>query len=318
MQNNPLVSICCLTYNHAPYIRQCIESFLMQQTNFLFEVLIHDDASTDETTDIIREYERKYPDIIYPIYQTVNQYSQGIKVSATYNFPRARGKYIAMCEGDDYWIDPLKLQKQVDFLEKHNEYVICSHKYQQYIQEENKFGRIMPIEICDPFTYCFDYYIHRNIWVTQTLTCVFLRSALNISHYLQCSGAKDLTLFYYILQKGKGYFFIDNMGVYRKHKGGVWTSENYIQMKLSDLDAIKGIYDVEKSDSAALMMKTYLQLYLTPKDCIFNLKLYKPYLNILVKRYSGFNLIKFFLDILGKDMLVKMRVIKKAFSLFNK
>ena len=101
--NCPLVSICCITYNHAPYIRQCLDGFMMQQTNFTFEVLIHDDASTDGTADIIREYESKYPDIIKPIYQTENQYSKGVKVSATFNFPRAKGKYIAMCEGDDYW-----------------------------------------------------------------------------------------------------------------------------------------------------------------------------------------------------------------------
>ena len=115
--NEILVSICCITYNHEKYIRDAIEGFLMQKTDFPFEVLIHDDASTDGTADIIREYETKYPDIIKPIYQTENQYSKGIKISATYNYPRAKGKYIALCEGDDYWIDPYKLQKQVDFLE---------------------------------------------------------------------------------------------------------------------------------------------------------------------------------------------------------
>ena len=113
----PLVSICCITYNHAPYIRQCLDGFVMQKTNFTFEVLVHDDASTDDTADIIREYEARYPGIIKPIYQTENQYSQGVNVNRTYNYPRAHGKYIALCEGDDYWTDPLKLQKQVDFLE---------------------------------------------------------------------------------------------------------------------------------------------------------------------------------------------------------
>ncbi|HJF69447.1 MAG TPA: glycosyltransferase [Butyricimonas virosa] len=122
MKNTPLVSIDCITYNQAPYIRQCLEGFLMQKTTFLFEILIHDDASTDGTSDIIREYETKYPDLIKPIYQKENQYSKGIGISATFQFPRAKGKYIAICEGDDYWIDPLKLQKQVDFLEKNSSY----------------------------------------------------------------------------------------------------------------------------------------------------------------------------------------------------
>jgi glycosyltransferase involved in cell wall biosynthesis len=100
---------------------------MMQKTNFPFEVLIHDDASTDGTADIIREYESTYPDIIKPIYQKENQYSKGVRISWVFNFPRAKGKYIALCEGDDYWIDPLKLQKQVDFLENNPEYSMCFH-----------------------------------------------------------------------------------------------------------------------------------------------------------------------------------------------
>jgi len=123
----PNVSICCVTYNHEPYIRQCIEGFMMQKTNFPFEVLIHDDASIDGTQDIVREFEEKYPQLIKPIYQTENQYSKGIKVSPTFQFPRAKGKYIALCEGDDYWTDPQKLQKQVDFLERNPSYSLCFH-----------------------------------------------------------------------------------------------------------------------------------------------------------------------------------------------
>jgi len=118
----PFVSICCLAYNHEPYIRDCLDGFMIQQTNFDFEVLIHDDASTDKTAEIIREYEKKYPDIIKPIYQTENQYSKRVGITRVFQFPRARGKYIAMCEGDDYWTDPLKLQKQVDFLESNPDY----------------------------------------------------------------------------------------------------------------------------------------------------------------------------------------------------
>lgn len=117
---DPLVSIICITYNHEPYIRQCLDGFMMQKTNFPFEVLIHDDASTDKTADIIREYEARYPDVIKPIYQTENQYSKGVKIGLTYLYPNAKGKYIAECEGDDYWTDPLKLQKQVDFLDSNS------------------------------------------------------------------------------------------------------------------------------------------------------------------------------------------------------
>jgi len=118
MKDEITVSISCTTYNHSKYIRECLDGFLMQQCNFKFEVLIHDDASTDDTQEIIKEYQAKYPEIIKPILRKINLYSQGEReFNARFNVSRAEGKYIAMCEGDDYWIDPLKLQKQVSFLE---------------------------------------------------------------------------------------------------------------------------------------------------------------------------------------------------------
>lgn len=128
MNEEVLVSISCLTYNHAPYIKDCLNGFLIQKTNFKYEVLIHDDASNDGTKEIIEEYQLKYPDIFFPIFQTENQFSKGHKgFNQKYNYPRARGKYIALCEGDDYWTDPLKLQKQVDFLEKNLDCSLCFH-----------------------------------------------------------------------------------------------------------------------------------------------------------------------------------------------
>ncbi len=122
------VAIRCITYNHEPYIRQCLEGFIIQKTNFRFVAIVHDDASTDGTADIIREYEEKYPDIIKPIYETENQYSKrdGSLGRIMREVTNATGcKYVAMCEGDDYWTDPLKLQKQVDFLEENQEYSMC-------------------------------------------------------------------------------------------------------------------------------------------------------------------------------------------------
>ena len=133
-----IVSINCITYNHAPFIRQCLDGFIMQKTNFAYEILVHDDASTDGTADIIREYETKYPNIVKPIYQTENQYSKGVRVGPI-NLQRAKGKYIAMCEGDDYWTDPLKLQKQVDFLENNPEYGLVHTGIKRYNQATGEF-----------------------------------------------------------------------------------------------------------------------------------------------------------------------------------
>lgn len=125
MENNIMVSVICNTFNHEAYVRDALEGFVTQQTDFPIEVLVHDDASTDGTANIIREYEARYPELIFPIYQTVNQYSQKVRITKTFQLPRVRGKYIAFCEGDDCWTDPKKLQKQVDFLEAHPDYSMC-------------------------------------------------------------------------------------------------------------------------------------------------------------------------------------------------
>lgn len=117
----PKVSICCITYNHEKYIEDCLVGFLIQKTDFPYEILIHDDASTDRTADIIRRYEVAYPSIIKPVYQVENQYSKGNRPNQCFNFPRAKGEYIAFCEGDDYWTDPLKLQLQVEYLDAHTD-----------------------------------------------------------------------------------------------------------------------------------------------------------------------------------------------------
>ena len=122
--SQPVVSICCITYNHENYIKDALNGFLIQETDFPIEILIHDDASKDRTADIIREYEAKYPKIVKPIYQTQNQFSQGKRMNPEFNFIRAKGDYLALCEGDDYWVDSRKLQKQVHFLTSNPSYVL--------------------------------------------------------------------------------------------------------------------------------------------------------------------------------------------------
>ena len=121
----PMVSICTAAYQHAPYIAKALDSFLMQKTTFPFEILIHDDASTDGTVEILREYQAKYPDIVKPLFEDENQYSKGVPIDPTFNFSRARGKYIALCEGDDCWLTEDKLQKQVDYMEAHPDCTFC-------------------------------------------------------------------------------------------------------------------------------------------------------------------------------------------------
>lgn len=132
-----IVSIICNTYNHGDYICKCLEGFVTQKTEYLFEILVHDDASTDNTPEIIHEYEKKYPELIFPICQTENQFSKGIHPILAVQCPRARGKYIAFCEGDDYWCDPKKLQKQISFLESHPEYSGSVHNVMTVDRDDN-------------------------------------------------------------------------------------------------------------------------------------------------------------------------------------
>lgn len=121
------VSILCVAYNHEKYIKSALEGFINQKTNFEYEVIVHDDASTDSTADIIREYAAKYPNLIKPICQTENQYSKKVDICREIMLPVSTGTYIAVCEGDDYWIDEQKLQLQVDFLDQNPEYSGCVH-----------------------------------------------------------------------------------------------------------------------------------------------------------------------------------------------
>lgn len=122
------VSVCMLVYNHAPYIKDALNSILNQKTNFAFEILVHDDASQDNSQVILREYEKRYPNIIKPIYQSINQHSQKINPSVHYNYPRANSPFITICEGDDFWTDKKKLQSQVDLFNKNPKINLSFHQ----------------------------------------------------------------------------------------------------------------------------------------------------------------------------------------------
>ncbi len=142
--DQPLVTVICISYNHERFIARALDGFLAQKTTFPFEVFIHDDASTDSTADIIRDYEARFPDIIRAVYQVENQHSQGLRIFEDLVFPEARGKFVALCEGDDFWLDPLKLQKQVDYLEAHPDCSLCFHDAQVVDLEGRPQRRFFP------------------------------------------------------------------------------------------------------------------------------------------------------------------------------
>ena len=225
--SDPLVSISCITYNHINYIEQCLDGFLEQETDYPFEILIHDDCSTDGTTEIIQKYSTKYPDIIKPMYETENQYQQGKPAgSLIWNIPRAKGKYIALCEGDDYWIDENKLQMQVDFLEKNPEYGMCYTKAKQFIQKKRKFSRRrFGTDVRD-----FEDLLFNGNRV-PTLTTVFRKDLLNSylkGIYPQDKGwlMGDYPMWLYFAHESKVKFFDKVTSVYRVLENSASHSDN--------------------------------------------------------------------------------------------
>ena len=233
MNEDIMVSIVCATYNHVNYIRQCLDSFLMQKTNSAYEILIHDDASTDGTSDIIKEYEKEYPNIIKPIYQVENQYSKGLSPTMVYNFPRAKGKYIAMCEGDDYWTDPLKLQKQVDILENDDAYgcVYTGYKTVDKNSIDCYFAPSMHHQLRSFTGDIFSSLIYGNF--PQTLTILFRRSLLDIlllppvevdySLFMKCALQKDF------------YFIPSITGAYRINPNGMIQTGDFFRLDIKGL-----------------------------------------------------------------------------------
>ena len=211
--NNIEVSVICAAYNHEKFIDECIRSVLMQKDVSL-EILIHDDASTDKTAEIIREYEKKYPEIIKPIYQKENQFLKSISISKRYQYPRVTGKYIAFCEGDDYWTDPQKLQKQYDALENHPEIDICAHASTTISASNGEVLRksvrlqqsgIIPTEAVikggGGFVASASLFFRRSL--IEDIPP--FRKQYNLDYFLQIHGALH----------GGMYYFSDNMCVYR-------------------------------------------------------------------------------------------------------
>ena len=174
MAGIPLLSIRCLVYNHEPFLRQCLDGFVMQKTNFPFEAIVHDDASTDGSAAIIREYAEKYPDIIKPIYETENQYSKrdGSLTRIMDAAMHPDSKYVALCEGDDYWTDPNKLQMQVDVMESDSKIGLvytAADRFDQKLGIFTLLGFGRPVE-------SFDAELRHNECITLT-TC-FRKSIL--------------------------------------------------------------------------------------------------------------------------------------------
>ncbi|MBQ9254558.1 MAG: glycosyltransferase [Bacteroidales bacterium] len=226
-----LVTIHSLVYNHEPFLRECLDGFVMQKTNFRFEAIVHDDASTDNSAKIIQEYAEKYPDIIKPIFEKENQYSKHNNIGLILQSATAKTtKYIATCEGDDYWTDPNKLQKQFDFLESHPDHSAVTTDNIDYWENEKRFdehskwyylNRIPKINGLKTAT-LHDFFYNIE-WMYSTCTLMRRNNGVELS-LQKYTYRYDTVKTYYLHKQGKISMMQDCTAVYRYHDGGVWSS----------------------------------------------------------------------------------------------
>ncbi|WP_321532015.1 glycosyltransferase [uncultured Desulfuromonas sp.] len=298
---DPLVSICCTTYNHESFIEDALKGFLIQKTSFPFEILIRDDASTDLTPEIVRKYESLYSTIIKVIYESENQYSKGVRpLKALMGI--ARGKYIAVCEGDDYWTDPLKLQKQIDFLEENDDYVVTFH---DAIIVNNEGGLVSRSKLAEDQKR--DYLA--NDLVTEgrllTLTMCF-RNVINdypaeYDRVFNC----DRFLMVLLGLHGKAKYMGDEIepAVYRQHSGGIWSGMKNTEQQFQNLNTMIHIYTylkrIEKNSLAVVFFENQVaprvrEIYFPESHMLSSLIkakmkcIYCHGLNKIVKIYKSF------------------------------
>ena len=215
-----MVSIICNTYNQKEYVRDAIESFLMQETSFNYEILIHDDSSNDGTIDIIKEYAEKYPDLIYPIYQSENQYSKGTRIIEDFQLPRARGKYIALCEGDDFWTEKKKLQIQVDYLETHPTTSMTCHAGYYVDDHGYKLPGLFRTYLGNQVLSTSDVI---KKWICPTGSIVFRKDPylINCFPVLNNAPCGDYPMMINMSLYGEIYYFDKVMSAYRINPGSV-------------------------------------------------------------------------------------------------
>jgi len=221
----PLVSICCVTYNHEKFIAASLDSMLMQETNFPFEIIIRDDCSTDKTATIISDYAEKFPHIISTILETENQYSKGVNPFIPI-YKKAVGKYVAVLEGDDYWRDVSKLQKQVDFLDKNSDYVLSYHN-SIVVDEDNQLVRKIRGSSAKDYTSDQMLYGEANI---QTNTVMF-RKVISLSPEQFDNVLSGDTLLWHLLGRYGKSKYQENIisAAYRVHSGGIYSSLDKVE-----------------------------------------------------------------------------------------
>ena len=237
MEEEVKVSVYTACFNHAKYIRKCLESLVTQKTSFKYEVFVNDDCSTDDSSEIIREYARRYPDIVKPFFQKENQYSKGINILATYILPNVRGKYVAFCEGDDYWTDENKLQLQFDAMEKHPECSICVHRvqtiYENGLKKDDQTYPPLSLPLFGEGVHssdeCVELLVAEAIYLFQT-SSYFVRTEVlkgmffSPPDFVRYANIGDVKLLRFCFNEGNVFYLDRSMSCYRANSIGSWSS----------------------------------------------------------------------------------------------
>lgn len=217
----PLVVISCTAYNHEKFLRDALDGFVMQETDFPYVAVVHEDASTDGTAAIIREYAEKYPDLILPIYEEENQYGKTLSRVMRTARNVTGAKYVALCEGDDYWTDPRKLQKQIDFLQSHPDHSMCFHNAIEHWEDGSRpdhlFAELEPRD--------YDYREMGAGWRVPTASAVVRKEIYDSDLFRRAKQCKDfiygdILVWLTAVEFGKIYCTGEVMSVYRRHIGG--------------------------------------------------------------------------------------------------
>lgn len=230
IMHEPVVSVCMITYNHAQFIEEAIHGILNQKTDFPIELVIGEDCSTDSTREIIERYQQQFSDIIRLLPKCENL---GVLKNFYRTLNACSGKYIALCEGDDCWTDPLKLQKQVDFLESHPDYSLCFHNAMVHYEDRKTAEHIF----ADLQTREYHRQELLESWLAPTASFVFLKDIFSSTIYQKVCASKklvygDLPLILSASYCGKIYGIHDTMSIYRKHSGGVMQKHSSIPIQL--------------------------------------------------------------------------------------
>ncbi|MCI8346280.1 MAG: glycosyltransferase family 2 protein [Clostridia bacterium] len=285
------VSVYCLVYNHEKYLKTALQGFVSQKTNFDYEVFVHDDASTDGSKLIVEEYAWQYPQIIKPIYQQENQYSKGVSIFTTFILPKMSGEYVAVCEGDDCWTDSLKLQRQVDFLDGHPDYVACVHNTMKKDMRTNRESEMFEEWQDKDILFADVIRGHEYSYHLSSLMYRIQYAYQKKPHFFDTAkkaGVGDLPLAIFLTLSGKVRFLNYNMSLYRIGTEHSWTKRLLLDMNqtaymcecLADMLDEVNCYTEHRYDKALkteILKRRYDALFFSEKyEKLYN----KPYRSI--------------------------------------